>query len=57
MNKEVAHLTYARLKVTAEAKAWERREMKKIVMDAAHAFQKHVDSKLLSVRWRDHPIP
>jgi len=57
VDTEVAHLTSERLNVTDEMKAWDRREMKKIVMDAAHAFQDHVDQKNLSDWWRNHRVP
>ena len=52
VGKEVAHLTYARLDVTAEAKAWPFVELFNEVHEVFNVFLKGVDRNKLSDDWR-----
>ncbi len=51
VGKEVAHLTYARLAVTDEAKPWTFLEIAEAINELGATFRKHVDSDLLGPRF------
>jgi hypothetical protein len=50
--KEVAHLTYERLKVTAETKAWRFVEIATEVHRVMKIFLQHADQSKLSETWK-----
>jgi hypothetical protein len=50
--KEMAHLTYARLDVTPEAKPWRFVELTNEISDVLGVFLKNVDHNKLGNEWR-----
>jgi hypothetical protein len=52
VGKEVAHLTYARLKVTEEVKGWRFLEIASAVIHLARQFEAHVDPAYLGPGFR-----
>lgn len=52
VGKEVAHLTYARLSVTEEAKGWKILEIAAALSEVAAVFRTHVNAAALGPRFR-----
>jgi hypothetical protein len=50
--KEVAHLSYARLSVTPEAKGWDVPAITAAIIDLAGKFGNSVDPELLALEWK-----
>ncbi len=51
--KEIAHLTYARLEVTADTNPWAYLDIEQDVSAAFRVFLEHVPPEKRSVEWRN----